>query len=414
MARPSATPRGPRLRTVAALSAALTIIALAGCHQQGSDRGTAAGVGRGQPSTSGSPSAKVAVPRLAVIGIQAGMLGAGAPVRLAVSGGQLKGPVKVTPSLPGAITGRTGWASKSETKPATTYRFTATALDSAGAPHPVSASLRTASTDGTLQARLTPGDGAMVGIGMPVAATFNHSVAKGDRAAVEKRLQVRTTHPLTGAWYWLSSKEAHFRPVQYWPAHEPVQVRAEMPGLYLKSGLWGGPTRTSAFRIGAAHVSVADVRAHRFTVYSGGHKLRSYPASMGSSRYPSKGGVHIALEMARSVTMDSSTIGIPRGSPGSYFETVLWDVRISYGGAFVHAAPWSVGSQGRVNVSHGCVNLATSAARWFYGFTQRGDIVNVTHARIGPDAYDPGTADWNLSWAQWLAGSAAGARVTTV
>lgn len=409
MPRPARSHR-PRAVAACVLGGVVVAGALAGCQRVGSDRGTQAVAG--QPSSSSSASPSVAVPRIAVVGMAAGRIGAGAPIRLAVSGGHLTGSVKVSPRLTGVASGGT-WTSMSPTKAATKYLITATVTDSAGAAHEASTSVATSSAASTLNARLTPGDDAVVGIGMPVAVTFDHAVAKADRAAVEKRLQVRTTHRLTGAWYWLTSKEAHFRPVKYWPAYEPVRVAIQLPGLYLKGGVWGGAERTSAFRIGAAHISVADVRAHRLTVYSGGKKVKSYPASMGSRRYPSKGGVHIALETAPSVIMDSSTIGIPRNSPGGYYETVRWDVRISYGGAFVHAAPWSVGSQGQSNVSHGCVNLSTASARWFYGFTQRGDIVNVTHAVVGPDSYDPGTADWNMSWASWLVGSATGARTTT-
>lgn len=402
-----------RACAAALVGGALVAGALAGCQAAGSDRGTAAGAG--DPSTSSSASVQaVAVPRMAVAGTVAGKIGAGAPIRLAIINGQLKGSVKVSPRLTGAASGGTTWASTAPTRSSTTYRLSATVTDSAGAAHQVSTTVRTSSSSSTLDARLTPGDDAVVGIGMPIAVSFDHAVAAKDRPAVEKRLQVRTTHPLSGAWYWLTSKEAHFRPMKYWPAYEPVRVAINLPGLYLSSGVWGGAARTSAFRIGAAHVSVADVRAHRLSVYSSGKKIKTYPASMGSRRYPSKGGVHIALESAPSVIMDSSTIGIPRNSPGGYYETVLWDVRISYGGAFVHAAPWSVGSQGQTNVSHGCVNLSTSAAKWFYGFSQRGDIVNVTHAVVGPDASDPGTADWNMSWASWLAGSATGARSTGV
>jgi lipoprotein-anchoring transpeptidase ErfK/SrfK len=105
--------------------------------------------------------------------------------------------------------------------------------------------------------------------------------------------------------------------------------------------------------------------------------------------------------------MDSATVGIPRNSPDGYYEKVYWDVRISYGGAFVHAAPWSVADQGSTNVSHGCVNLSTDNAKWFYDFSQRGDVVDVYNSTAAPVLTDPGMADWNLSWREWLAGSAA-------
>jgi lipoprotein-anchoring transpeptidase ErfK/SrfK len=128
--------------------------------------------------------------------------------------------------------------------------------------------------------------------------------------------------------------------------------------------------------------------------------------SAGRDAYPTKNGVHIALEKFQVVTMDSQTVGIPRNSADGYYEKVYWDVRISNGGAFVHAAPWSVGEQGSRNVSHGCVNISTSDAQWFFSFTQRGDVVDVVHSPAPPVLSDPGTADWNLTWAAWLAGGA--------
>jgi hypothetical protein len=105
--------------------------------------------------------------------------------------------------------------------------------------------------------------------------------------------------------------------------------------------------------------------------------------------------------------MDSATVGIPRDSPDGYYEKVYWDVRISYGGAFVHAAPWSVASQGVVNVSHGCVNVAPASAEWFYNWSLRGDVVDVYNTLAPPDTADPGMSDWNMSWKKWVAGDAA-------
>ena len=48
-----------------------------------------------------------------------------------------------------------------------------------------------------------------------------------------------------------------------------------------------------------------------------------------------------------SVIMDSATVGIPKGNPDYYYETVAWDVRISWSGEYVHAAPWSMSAQGQ-------------------------------------------------------------------
>jgi hypothetical protein len=117
-------------------------------------------------------------------------------------------------------------------------------------------------------------------------------------------------------------------------------------------------------------------------------------------------GAHLVIGKQQSVIMDSATNGIPRDSPDGYYETVYWDVAISAGGEYVHAAPWSVGQQGRINVSHGCVNLSPDNATWFFNFTQRGDIVNVVGTGRAPEQGDVAMKDWNMPWAYWLGGSA--------
>jgi hypothetical protein len=80
-------------------------------------------------------------------------------------------------------------------------------------------------------------------------------------------------------------------------------------------------------------------------------------------------------------------------------------VQISSSGEYVHSAPWSVWAQGNTNVSHGCVNVSPSFAEWFYGISQRGDIVTVT----GTDReleWNNGYGYWQMPWKQWVKGSA--------
>jgi lipoprotein-anchoring transpeptidase ErfK/SrfK len=127
--------------------------------------------------------------------------------------------------------------------------------------------------------------------------------------------------------------------------------------------------------------------------------------SAGSAKYPTKGGVHIVLRKERVHMFDSATVGIPRSSPEGYYKALPWSVRISNGGAFVHAQPGSVRSQGLRNVSHGCINLSTRDAEWFFGLAKRGDVVDVVNAVVPPTRWDAGMADWNYSWAQWATGN---------
>jgi lipoprotein-anchoring transpeptidase ErfK/SrfK len=122
--------------------------------------------------------------------------------------------------------------------------------------------------------------------------------------------------------------------------------------------------------------------------------------STGRDKYPTKNGIHVVLAKEQKVVMDSATVGIPRNSPDGYYETVYWNTRISDSGEYVHSAPWSVGDQGRRNVSHGCVNASPADAEWFYGFSRRGDIVEV---KGSPEPLQQGNgyADWNIPWEAW-------------
>ncbi|HYS34629.1 MAG TPA: L,D-transpeptidase, partial [Pseudonocardiaceae bacterium] len=81
-------------------------------------------------------------------------------------------------------------------------------------------------------------------------------------------------------------------------------------------------------------------------------------------------------------------------------------VRISNNGEFIHAAPWSVAQQGRVNVSHGCVNLSNANAIAYYNNVLVGDPVEITGSAIQLGAADGDYYDWTLTWAQWQAKSA--------
>jgi lipoprotein-anchoring transpeptidase ErfK/SrfK len=266
---------------------------------------------------------------------------------------------------------------------------------------------RSTDTKKHLTALLSPGDGDVVGVGSPVIVHLSRPVSVSERAAIEKRLAVSTTPEVVGAWHWLSDQELHWRPPTYWKPGTSVTVSADLDTLPLGGGVWGVGSHNVHFKIGASHISRVDVARHEMYVYQGGKLIRTMPISAGRDQYPTKNGVHITFEKSQVVTMDSATVGIPRSSPDGYYEKVYWDVRISYGGAFVHAAPWSVAEQGISNVSHGCVNLSVSNAIWFYNWAQRGDVVDVYNSAAAPDTADPGMADWNMSWKQWVKGDAA-------
>jgi lipoprotein-anchoring transpeptidase ErfK/SrfK len=298
------------------------------------------------------------------------------------------------------------WQSSEPPVPQTTYTVRVAAMAGDQETYDQTLNVTTAPPSKLLRATLSPNDNEVVGIGMPAVVAFNRAVAPADRLAVEQRLSVATNPPVEGDWRWITPARVHWRPATYWQPGTEVSVRSDLRNLRAGDA-WGDAERTIRFKIGPAHVSTVDVATFQMTVTENGQVVKVMPASMGQKKWPTHHGVHLVLEKSKSVIMDSSTVGIPRNGPGGYYRKVAWATRITYSGEFVHAAPWSQWAQGKRNVSHGCINLSTADAKWFYNFAQRGDIVDVINSPKKPKLYDPGTSDWNIPWEQWKAGDTA-------
>ncbi len=300
--------------------------------------------------------------------------------------------------------GHRSWTSTAALALASPYKVSVVAVNPSGVVTRKTSSFTTLQPAATLGASVMPLDGETVGVGMPIAIFFNQPVS--NRAAVEQRLHVATSGQVEGGWHWFNDKEVHYRPKAYWPTGTKVTLNVDLNGVDAGNGVWGQRDRQVGFTIGQRHISVVNVTSHKMTVTSGAKTVKIFPISAGRPKYPTTNGIHFTLEKAKTVTMDSATVGIPRDSPDGYFEKVNWNVRISNTGEFVHAAPWSVDSQGSANVSHGCVNLSVANATWFYKFSQRGDIVQVVGSPKQPNDWALGVVDWNMPWSQWLSGSA--------
>src|SRR3954447_904509 len=144
----------------------------------------------------------------------------------------------------------------------------------------------------------------------------------------------------------------------------------------------------------------------RFSVRRNGEVVKTMPISMGKDSTPTDNGAYIIGDRYSFLIMDSSTYGVPVNSPDGYRTEVEWATQMSYSGIYVHSAPWSVGSQGRSNVSHGCLNVNPANAVWFYNTTKRGDIVEVVNTVGSRLPGTDGLGDWNIPWDQWRTGNA--------
>ncbi|SFP97548.1 MULTISPECIES: L,D-transpeptidase [Actinomadura] len=303
---------------------------------------------------------------------------------------------------------RTSWKSAWTLRPSTTYTVTAQGTGDDGKQVTATSTFTTLTPQKKLESGMSPLDGETVGVGMPVQLLLSRPVStKAGKVAVEKALEVRMSKPVEGAWYWVSDKEVDFRPREYWPSGQKVEVVAHLAGLKAGEGMYGMKDRSVGFTVGPRHVTTIDAKKHRATVTDGGKTVRTMRVSLGKPGHDSYSGTMIAQEKAAKIIMDSATTG----NPGEYRIPTKWNVRLTYSGTFVHSAPWSTDSQGNDNVSHGCVNASPSDAKWFYDFTNRGDIVKVTgtsrQLRFGN-----GPTPWAKDWDGWLAGSATGKPVT--
>ncbi|WP_040337072.1 L,D-transpeptidase [Candidatus Blastococcus massiliensis] len=388
------------MRRAAAVLAAGTLVFLAGCS--GDDAGS-------DPAGSAAPQVALAPED------GAADVSPVTPLEISVSDGELAGVTVVDDAgapvagaveeAPGGDSGTEVWTPEAPLAYGTTYTLTATATNSADEATEASTTFTTVTPTTLSTPSIGPLDGTTVGVGMPIRVYFDDPVT--DKAAVESHLVVTSSTPTDGVWSWLNDSEVHFRPSKYWPANIDVTLDAKLYGVDFGDGVWGEKDRTIEFSIGDRHVSIADASTFTLDVYDGDRLVQSFPMSAGGPEFPSRNGPHVVTELNRDRVMDSSTYGVPVDSPNGYRTPVEYAVRLSNNGEFVHAAPWSVAQQGNSNVSHGCINLSTERAAWFFDFSQPGDVVEIKNS-IGPalSEADGDISDWTIPWDEWQAGSA--------
>ena len=256
-------------------------------------------------------------------------------------------------------------------------------------------------------------DGGTYGVGTVVVAHFDEPLA--DRATAERRLRVSTEPAVEGSWYWIDDQNAHWRPRDYLQSGSRVTVEALLYGVRLGDDLYGQEDTRTSFTIGPSHISIADDTTKQVVVYENGTVVRTMPTSMGMGgsetvngqtiSFWTQPGIYTVMDKANPVIMDSSTYGLPINSRLGYKESIAYATRISTDGIYLHQLDSTVWAQGNTNVSHGCLNLNGDNARWFYEFSNPGDVVEIRHTGGAPlEVWQNG--DWSVSWDQWQVGSA--------
>jgi len=310
-------------------------------------------------------------------------------------------------SIPGRLSAdKKAWTAGTLLEPGTTYTMVAEASLDGRRPVTRTTHFRTAALtlDQQTYPSIAPLNGETVGVGMPVIVTFDVPVT--DRASIEKHLHVTAQPAQKGSWHWISSTEVHWRPAHYWKPGSKVTVNADINSVPAGNGIFGQLDRTISFDVGAAHIYKVNARTDQMKVFSNGRLLRTIPVTTGKPGFITRSGVKVIIEKYPHKRMNSETIGIdPNGPEGYNIGNVRWAMRVTYSGEFLHAAPWSVASQGHENVSHGCTGMSTANADWLYHMSVRGDVVETT----GTDRHmtlTNGYGDWNEPFSVYAQGSA--------
>jgi lipoprotein-anchoring transpeptidase ErfK/SrfK len=323
-----------------------------------------------------------------------------------VSGGKL-GTVTLREAGGGAVKGAlrddgSAWVPDKPLKTNKRYEAVVTAADAAGQPQTATTSFTTmgkpSRTTGT---GLYLFDGNTYGIAMPVVVEFIPGIKKKDRAAVQKRMFVKTDPPQLGTWHWVpSGTQAYYRAPEYWKPGTELTVRIGIGGHPTGGGRYGDQDRSATSKIGRSFVMKVDNKTKKMTVVQDGKTVRTVPVSLGKKSTPSSSGTMVVMEKKQRTVFDTRDEG-----PGGYVTDIDYAQRLTWSGQYIHSAPWSVGDQGKRNVSHGCVNVSPSNARWLFGKTLIGDPVTVKGTSDALVSGNGWTA-WDMTWAEFSAGSA--------
>ncbi|WP_405094478.1 Ig-like domain-containing protein [Micromonospora sp. NBC_01412] len=316
--------------------------------------------------------------------------------------------VELKDSAGGAVEGNLAadggsWLPKGALKYGETYTATVTATGDDDRPAQATSTFTTMAKP-SKQVRISSflGDGQVVGVGMPLIVKFSRAVPEDYRDDVQRRMTVTSTPAQEGIWHWVSPTEIRFRPKEFWKAGTAVSYRIQAGGLPLGDGWYGRADLSVDVKTGPAVIMTVDNKTKRMTVTKDGKVIKTIPVSLGKKSTPSSSGTMVVIEKLRKTVFDTME---ELGPEEGYRTKIDYAQRLTWGGEFIHAAPWSEGQQGSVNVSHGCVNVSMKNGAWLFANTRVGDPITVkgTERKL---ANGNGWTDWNMSWDEYVKGSA--------
>ena len=316
-------------------------------------------------------------------------------------------------SVEGTMSGdKKSWKPADQLERATKYKITAKAEDGGGRKAVENSAFTTVSPDNSFIGTYSGEDGASVGVGMPVSINFDKAIS--NKKAVQSAIKVDSTSGQEVVGHWFDDTRLDFRPQEYWKPGSKVTLDLKLDGVKGAQNVTGVQNKKVTFNIGRSQVSTVDVKNHKMTVVRDGKELKSFPISAGSEKNPTYNGKMVISEKHKETRMDGDTVGFGRkGAEGYDIKDVPHAMRLSTSGTFIHGNYWGA-PFGSGNTSHGCVGLKdkrgagdkSTDGAWFYDNSMLGDIVEVKGSPDKTVQPDNGLNGWNMSWAEWKAGSA--------
>ncbi|MFE7774613.1 Ig-like domain-containing protein [Streptomyces sp. NPDC057445] len=296
------------------------------------------------------------------------------------------------------------------------YRVDAVALDGHGRRSARHTTFTTLVPEHRFTTYFNPENRSTVGTGMIVSFVFNRRIEA--RAAVQRAIRITSDPPVKVVGHWFDGQRLDFRPREYWKPGTKVTVELRLRDVEAAPGVFGVQQKTVGFTVGRSQISTVDVRQRTMEVRREGRLLATLPVTAGARRTTTYNGRMVVSEMFDVTRMNGATVGFKtrKGKSEYDIKDVPHAMRLTTSGTFLHGNYWADPSVfGYENVSHGCVGLRDdkggsqdSPAGWFFDRTLIGDVVEVVNS---PDRkVDPwnGLSGWNMTWNEWLAGSAVG------
>ncbi|MFE1953794.1 MULTISPECIES: L,D-transpeptidase [Streptomyces] len=308
------------------------------------------------------------------------------------------------------------WKPTNQLERSTTYKIAAEAKDSGNRVAHENASFTTVSPANSFIGNFTPEDGSTVGVGMPVSINFDKAIT--NKADVQSHITVSSSSGQEVVGHWFNANRLDFRPEDYWKGGSTVTLKLDLDGVEGANGVTGVQQKTVTFKVGRNQVSTVDAKTKQMTVTRDGKVVKTIPISAGSPENKTYEGQMVISEKFKETRMNGATVGFTDDDgKGEYdIKDVPHAMRLSNSGTFIHGNYWGAKSIfGSVNTSHGCVGLAdakgagdsSTPGAWFYDNSMVGDVVIVKNTGDKTVQPDNGLNGWNLSWAEWKAGSAA-------